>query len=164
MKSRFLSRFKVLSLLVVGIVIVWLLLLLLLRLLPVGIGPGGMGDWAYDRLPNGYEIWRLNSSNIQVVKESGSIIILDGYVLEFCCNDSYIGIKHISTDEMISQKQADTKDLDTSNPEYYLIDAQNDAVYGPFTANDYQNQLEICQIQNMCDWIPTVPAPDGAKA
>lgn len=163
MKFRFMSKFKVFLQLIVGIVFGLLFFSLLLELLPVGFGPGGMGDWAYDRLPNGYEIWRLNSSNIQVVKGNGTII-LDGYVLEFCYNESFIGIKHISTDEGNSRGQADTKNMDTSNPDFYLIDAQNDAVYGPLTADDYQKQLETRQIQDMCGWIPTVSTPDGAKA
>lgn len=164
MKFCFMSRFKMFSLLAVGIICVLLFFSSLLGFLPVGFGPGGMGDWAYDQLPNGYEIWRLNSSNIQLVKDGGSTIILDGYILEFCDNDSYIGIKYISTDEMISQGQAGVENMDTSNPEYYLIGSQNDAVFGPFTADDYQNQLEIHQIHDMCDWIPTVPTPKGAKA
>lgn len=171
MKFRFISKFKVFLPLIAGIIFVLLadiafaLLFCssLQRLLPVGFGPGGMGDWVYDRLPDGHEIWRLNSSNIQVVKGNGTII-LDGYVLEFCYNESFIGIKHISTDEGNSRRRADTKNMDTPNPDFYLIDAQNDAVYGPLTADDYQNQLETRQIQDMCGWIPTVPTPDGASA
>ena len=105
----------------------------------------------------------LNSRNIHVVKGNGTVI-LDGYVLEFCYNESFIGIKHISTDEGYSRGQSDTKNLDTSNPDFYLIEAQNDAVYGPLTADDYQKQLQTRQIQDMCGWIPTVPTPDGASA
>lgn len=172
MKFRSMSKFKAFLPLIAGIALVPLIvdiafMLLfsssLLGLLPVGFGPGGMGDWAYDQLPNGYEIWRLNSRNIQVVKGNGTVI-LDGYVLEFCYNESFIGIKHISTDEGYSRGQSDTKNLDTSNPDFYLIDAQNDAVCGPLTADDYQKQLQTRRIQDMCGWIPTVPTPDGAIA
>lgn len=163
MKFCFMSKFKAFLPLIVGIAFALLFFSSRLGLIPVGFGPGGMGDWVYDRLPNGYEIWRLNSSNIQVVKGNGTTI-LDGYVLEFCYNESFIGIKHTSTDEMNSQRQAGTKNMDMLNPEYYLIDAQNDAVYGPWTADDYQKQLETRQVRDMCSWISTVPAPDGAKA
>lgn len=159
MKCSITSRPKRLLILAAGIIFV-----LLLGLLPVGVGPGGMGDWTYDRLPNGYEIWRLNSRDIQLVKDGGSTRILDRYILEFCYNDSYIGIKHISSDEMLSQGQAGIANMDTSNPEYYLIDTQIDAVFGPYTADDYQNQIAILQIQDLCGWIPTVPTPDGARA
>ena len=58
-------------------------------------------DWTYDKLPNGYEIWHINSEDISLIKTDGdsSDLRIDRYILEFCYNDSYIGIKRLMIDE-----------------------------------------------------------------
>lgn len=37
---------------------------------------GGLQDWIYDKLPNGYEIWRVNSQDIGLCKRKGDSSIL----------------------------------------------------------------------------------------
>ena len=42
---------------------------------------GGLQDWEYDLLPNNYEIWRINSEDIALVKNDGSICVINRYIL-----------------------------------------------------------------------------------
>jgi len=143
--------------------------LILMGLLSGCFGLGGSGDWIYDKLPNGYQIWRVNCEDIKVLVVNGNDlndneIVLDRYILEFCYNNSYIGIKRLPLSKpALDEEVVDIKSMDTSNPEYYLIDAQNDTLYGPFDVDGYQDQINTLQVQGMCDWIPTVPTPAGAK-
>lgn len=121
-------------------------------------------DWTYDKLPNGYEIWRINSEDISLIKTDGdsSDLRIDRYILEFCYNDSYIGIKRLMIDENLPYQEAHIEDMDASNPSYYLVDTVNDVVMGPYTAEEYENQIIALKIDTMCDWIKTVPMPEGA--
>jgi aspartate carbamoyltransferase catalytic subunit len=121
-------------------------------------------DWTYDKLPNGYEIWRINSEDISLLKTDGdsSDLRIDRYILEFCYNDSYIGIKRLMIDENLPYQEAHIEDMDPSNFSYYLVDTVNDVVMGPYTAEEYENQIEALKIDTMCDWIKTVPMPEGA--
>ena len=125
----------------------------------------GLQDWIYDKLPNGYEIWRINSQDIALVKRNGDStnIKMERYILEFCYNDSYIGIKRLMIDEDISYQNVKIEDMDKSNPSYYLVDALNDVIMGPYTVGEYEEQIEAMEIEVMCDWIKTVPKPEGAK-
>jgi len=125
----------------------------------------GVDDWIYDKLPNGYEIWYVNSQDIEVGKRTGSKTnrIINRYVLEFCYNESYIGIKRLPVDESLSYHDVVIEELDASNPSYYLIDAENDMIHGPYTVEEYTEQLETLHIENLCDWIKTVPKPAGAR-
>lgn len=121
-------------------------------------------DWTYDKLPNGYEIVHVNSEDIELDKADGDSldIKIDRYILEFCYNDSYIGIKRLMVDENLPYQEAHIEDMDASNPSYYLVDTVNDVVMGPYTAEEYENQIEALKIDTMCDWIKTVPMPEGA--
>ena len=124
----------------------------------------GLSDWAYDKLPNGYEIWRINSEDIELIKRKGDStdLKIDRYILEFCYNDSYIGIKRLMIDQNIPYQNVHIEEMDKSHPAYYLVDALNDVILGPFTAEKYEDQIESLKVENMCDWIKTVPTPEGA--
>lgn len=125
----------------------------------------GLQDWCYNKLPNGYEIWRINSQDIVLIKRKGDLtdLKISRYILEFCYNNSYIGIKQLMIDENIPYQDVHIEEMDTSNPFYYLVDAVNDVVMGPYTAEDYEDQIEALEIDTMCDWIKTVPTPEGIK-
>ena len=125
----------------------------------------GLGDWNYD-LPNGYAIWRINSQDIALVKlenEYSGTCVIDRYILEFCYNDTYIGIKRLMVDESIPYQDVNIETMDHSNPSYYLVNTLEDKVMGPYTAEEYDDQIKAMGVETMCDWIKTVPKPDGAK-
>ena len=127
-------------------------------------GCGGMGDWSYNALPAEYAIWRLNSQDIQLVKENqvSADTVVGRYVTAFCYNSRYVGIQRIPMDRSYS-KEEDIDMLDKSNPEFYLIDCSTDSVTGPMTEQEYSSKIVEVGIQDMCQWIPTDPPPSDAK-
>ena len=122
----------------------------------------GLSDWDYE-LPNGYCVRHVNTENIALIKEDGRYVI-KRYVLEFCYSDSYIGIKRLPiSDQTPYEEVLHIEEMDTSNPDYYLVDTVNDSVMGPYTADKYVQQIQALKIEDMCDWIKTVPKPEGAE-
>ncbi len=119
-------------------------------------GQSMTGDWSYE-LPNDYAIWRINSRRIVVGIEKGSSLdaVLDRYICAFCYNGDYIGLQCVDVPEDLKEE------IDTSNPDYYLIDMGSRTVGGPMTLEAYQKAVQA--IADMTDWISTVPAPAGAE-
>lgn len=77
------------------------------------------GDWSY-KLPNNYEIWRINSREIVCGKKDGenslSNVINENYVLEFKYNERYVCLKCVETTQNLYAE------IDKSNPNFYIID------------------------------------------
>ena len=124
----------------------------------------GLLDWSY-KLSNGYEIWRINSNDIVLEKVSDESyeIALSRYILEFCYNESFVGLKRLSIDDDIPYASVHIEEMDQSNPDYYLVDTENDLILGPMSSDEYYIQIENSGIDNMSDWIKTYPAPKGAE-
>ena len=124
----------------------------------------GLLDWSY-KLSNGYEIWRINSNDIVLEKVSDESyeIALGRYILEFCYNESFVGLKRLSIDDDIPYASVHIDEMDQSNPDYYLVDTENDLILGPMSSDEYYIQIENSGIDNMSDWIKTYPAPKGAE-
>lgn len=141
----------------------WIIIALLFTIL---LGGCGLSDWTYDDFPNGYAIWRVNVNSIHLVKNSAKYSgkpIVKRYTLAFCSNDRYIGLKCVPNSSPFDlEHRFHISEADTSNPEYYLVDTTTDAVYGPYTPEEYEEQLSDLAVGVMSEWIPTVPAPDGA--
>lgn len=125
----------------------------------------GLQDWIYDELPNGYEIAHINSQDIELLKEEDGLHIpkIDRYIKEFCYNDTYIGVKRLMIDESIPYESVKIEEFDQSNLSYYLVDTADDNIMGPYTDEEYEAKINELDIQDMCDWIKTVPRPQGAE-
>lgn len=120
-------------------------------------------DWSYSDLPNEYEIWHINTHDIALGKMDSEHVFrktIDEYVTFFCYNTKYIGVQAVYIDPALPYEEIDIKAL---NPEYYLLDTAEEIVCGPYTEDEYLDQLEYIGIVDMCSWIATVPRPDGAK-
>ena len=118
-------------------------------------GPG-MNDWHYD-LPNGYEIVHVSSHNIICVNrnQTGNTTIVDAQVSEFCFNDRYVGLKRVDVYDI-------HEEIDYSNPVYYLVDTLKGRVYGALSEEEYISRIDYFDVENMCEWMATKPAPEGA--
>lgn len=118
------------------------------------------GDWSY-KLPNNYEIWRLNSREIICGKSDGnnslSNIISENYILEFKYNERYICLKCIKATVDLSTE------IDKSNPNFYIIDTLENTVYGAYTSTDCENKIKDMNLIFNTEWIKTTPVPDGAE-
>ncbi|MBR3817366.1 MAG: DUF3997 domain-containing protein [Clostridia bacterium] len=125
---------------------------------------GGVSDWAYS-LPNDYEIWRVNSNSVVFGKNEGDRFEqeIDRYVISFSYNDRYIGLIRIPMDDIPHDKDIDIETMDRSDSEYYIVDSENDIIYGPYTEKEYEKQLDDLGIQDMCEWIETLQRPENAK-
>ena len=117
----------------------------------------GSDDWAYTSLPGEYEIWRINYCNITLVKktsDSSATRVVESRIAEFCYNNSFIGVKRLS----ISCNDDTGKDFNANNLTdflYYLVDVPNDAVFGPYTEDEYTLQVSELNVGVMSDWIST---------
>lgn len=122
------------------------------------IGPG-LSDWSL-KLPNNYEMWRINSKEIVIgykntdyslnYNDNGTITGVKGYVDEFCLNDNFVGAKQIDK----------TTEKNDSNPRYYLIDTSKKIVYGPYlTEADFNTQCVKLNISDLSKWEKTSPSP-----
>lgn len=141
-----------------------MMLVLLLMLTSILTSCAGLSDWGYDNLPGEYAIWRINSQDIQLVKVDGSsgAPIIDRYVIAFCYDDRYIGIQRVPLERQYSGV-LDIDAIDKSNPEFYLIDTETDAVYGPWKYTEYSKGIINFEITGMCEWILTSSKPKGAE-
>lgn len=120
-------------------------------------GSSGLGDWAYEELPNNYEVWRINSQDIVVGKASDNDsfeVKIDRFVLEFSYNDRFIGVKQFPL-EQDYDIAIDVKEFDTSDLDYYIIDSITDTVYGPYSYYEYENKCDELKVGTMREWMKT---------
>lgn len=118
------------------------------------------GDWSY-KLPNNYEIWRINSREIVCGKKDGenslSNVINENYVLEFKYNERYMCLKCVEATQDLSAE------IDKSNPNFYIIDTMEDTIYGAYAHTDYENKVNDMGLIFNTNWIKTTPIPEGAE-
>jgi hypothetical protein len=124
---------------------------------------GGTEDWLY-LLPNDYAIVHVNSGCIIFGKHQDYAVatVVDNYILEFCYNSTWIGLKRLPVSEDQMHFYEEVNAMDQSTAEYYIVDAEADTIYGPYTIAEYNEYIDSFEIIDMCDWIETVPAPPGS--
>ncbi len=118
------------------------------------LGLGGVDDWAYKDLPGSYEIWRFNSQNISVIDADSGGTVISPFVMRFSANERYIGIQQASNEEGKTVMSED-------KIKYYVIDADNRAIYGPFGLDAFQKYCNEHNVE-LNEWKETQPKPEGA--
>ena len=167
------------------------LFLIVICFIVVLLSSCGLGDWEF-YLPNGYEIWRINSNSIclevsEVYEKDGEKIektttVLDGYIRRFCYGERYVGIQFYDylyqTEEHeekfyhnpehakipIDNDKDIGKQFDKFTPDFYIVDTESGELFGPLTELEYYEKLEEIGITDMCEWIPTSPTPKDAHS
>lgn len=122
-------------------------------------------DWAYSDLPNDYEIWSFNSDDVTLVKDDRNHCdrVIDAFVLEFCFNESYIGLKCVCSKTPSQVHGMDIpKATSEDDPEYYLVDTDKDVIMGPYSEEEYRKLLDTLDNWDMSEWIGTRPRPEGS--
>ena len=119
-------------------------------------GLAGQGDWEYRSLPGAYEIWRINSEDISLVKvdkedDSHGHNVVGPYISAFWYDDRYIVVK-----------QYPGRSEGSYDKFYYCIDAETDDVYGPLDESGFSFLKTKLGIR-IEQWILTVPKPDEAE-
>lgn len=121
------------------------------------------GDWDYE-LCHDYYIMRVNKDRIDLCVKNNTHyeIIVDMYITEFCYNIDFIAVRRLEIGP--EDKFDEITELDLEEADYYLVDARNGTVFGPYQEEDGFER--VCQEQNVGDlgeWIDTYPDPKGAK-
>lgn len=112
-------------------------------------------DWSV-HLPNGYEIWRINSESIILAKatsEGGYDTVVDAYINAYFYDARYIGL-------WCAKDGAD--DLPGVAPEqdhYYLIDTQTDSVWGFLTPDEFETLCREYALSGFDVWTKTSSVP-----
>ena len=123
----------------------------------------GRGDWKY-LLPNGYDVFMVNSETIVVrgpyhsITEDGIEALtqtyVDNFVSAFCFNERYVGVQQLPNYENLSAYTA-------VSPHFYLLDTFSGTVFGPFESEDVFNaKCKDLQTGDFCDWITTDKNPN----
>ena len=124
------------------------------------------GDWELP-LCNGYYIFRTSSRDICVVHERDNYKdlfenVIDAYITCFQYNSRYIAVRRLVVADRALLD--DIQSVDTEAADYYLIDAETDTIYGPFAEKeDFERACKEQNVGDLGEWIPTVPAPEGAE-
>ena len=118
------------------------------------IGSGTL-DWEY-KLPNGYEMWRINSDEIVIkdIKNSTNDIEIPSFIKEFSYDEQYVltrNVRDISYNNIFDEV-------------YYVLDTKENKVYGPFDGiEELQDKFEEWCIQLPKKWYRTSPDPNMSR-
>ncbi len=126
----------------------------------------GLPDWSYD-LPNGYSIWRSSFKSIDLVLaddsgDSASFVIEQNkYVSYFSYNDTYVAVKYLELPEDIAPEEIEAY-IEKTQEEYCILNTKTADLTKGLTRAEYEQMLIDLEIDDMCDWISTLVAPDGS--
>ncbi len=118
------------------------------------VGPGP-SDWEYV-LPNGYELWKLNSNEIVIndMEDSTTEIGIPSFIKEFSYDERYVFTRNV---ESISNNNI-------FDEAYYVLDTEKDQVYGPFDGiEELKTQCENLRLELPQKWYRTYPDPNMQK-
>lgn len=111
----------------------------------------GVSDWSY-KLPNNYEVWRINSKKI-VVKYVGEEIVdaeIPSYIKEFAYDDRYVCTRNVESID----------DNNIFSERYYILDTKEQKLNGPYdTQEKFKTAIDE---MNVCldEWYRTSPDPN----
>jgi len=111
----------------------------------------GYADWRYDDLPGRYSIIRINGRNISLCIDENEYLsdaVVGPFITEVAYNDDYIFVKKVDAPK-------ESRYLDTTNPEYYIVDVASGEVTGPLTHNEYSEEVELFNFQIELEWHKT---------
>ncbi len=111
-------------------------------------------SWTYTDLPQGYELKKINDTEMVIGKEvdgnleievEGKTIGIEKYIAEFQTSDNYIGLKALESNE------------EGVSVLFYIIDAKNEDVYGPYdTESTYNAVVEKIVEEELGEWKKTI--------
>lgn len=117
----------------------------------------GLSDWTYE-LNGGYEIWRVNSHNIELVyrdrEQNYTKVVIDNlFVTDFSLNERFIGVKGIPYAGMHS---ASDEELESNVRVFYLVDVTRGELYGRFDSKkEYDAKCLELSTGEMLPWRTT---------
>lgn len=125
------------------------------------------GDWMY-KVSDDYAILRINGSTIQLGKQNPNYrvevysTVVENYITCFCYNENFVAVRRLNVPGNIMKDEI--LEMDFEQAAYYLVDMTTDEIYGPFeNADDFNTACADLNVTDLCDWINTHPAPEGAR-
>lgn len=111
----------------------------------------GVSDWSY-KLPNNYEVWRINSTDI-IIKYVGEKTVeaeIPSFVKEFSYNERYVCTRNVDS----------ISDNNIFDEKYYILDTLEQQLYGPYdTEHEFVTILNELGI-SLTKWYRTSPDPN----
>ena len=108
----------------------------------------GTSDWSFSDLPGDYEIWRINSKEIVLVKKTDDVLgesVVDAYVSKVAWDDNFI----------LAQQESNA-DNTSNTVSFYIVDVNSENIYGPLTEDEFNELAKQIQVEvNNMDWILT---------
>ena len=115
----------------------------------------GVSDWSY-KLPNNYEVWRINSNSI-IIKDMSSqknVNEISGFVKEFSYDARYVFTRNVESIE----------DNNVFDEKYYILDTEEKKVYDSCdSADELRNLAKNLEIELPTKWYRTSPDPNMSK-
>lgn len=111
----------------------------------------GVSDWSY-KLPNNYEVWRINSKEIVVkyVGEETAEAEIPSFIKEFSYDDRYVCTRNVES----------VYENDIFSEKYYILDTDEQKLYGPYdTQEEFKYAIEELEI-SLAKWYRTSPDPN----
>lgn len=105
--------------------------------------------WVYSKLPNNYQIEKINDTKVVLKKNAKEIEKIDKYISEYKYGKRYLSLKCLESKN------------DNIIVKFYIIDTLNDDVYGPYYTESTYVEVEkkiIDEEQN--NWILTTVNPN----
>ena len=126
------------------------------------------GDWAYEDLPNGYVLIRVDFKTVVLCapnyisepeqEDSLTNIRVGTYISAFCSNDRYIAVRWTNPDEIDFDRLAE---YDFSAAKYVLVNSKNDRLYGPYdNETEFMQQIEVLDTGELFEWVDVQDIPN----
>ena len=124
------------------------IIILLIIIFP---GCAGLADYGYN-IVNGYKLNYNNSSDVRVILENYSgyeEYCLPTKIVEIAWNDRYIIAKQYELVDRNEYKGDTYKIPDKNKVNYWILDSLEKERYGPYTLDEFNEQLEFYNITNL---------------
>ena len=112
-------------------------------------------DWRYDQLPGGYEVWRLNSRQIDLAKDRETVI---GPYLSYIARDGdFLFLQQVTLPEDWEERDG----VDDLTMQYYLVHTARGEVLGPY--EDLSALKAACEAEEISPpetWTRTTDLPE----
>ncbi len=94
--------------------------------------------------------------------DSASFVIEQNkYVSYFSYNDTYVAVKYLELPEDIAPEEMEAY-IEKTQEEYCILNTETADLTKGLTRAEYELMLIDLEIDDMCDWISTLVAPDGS--
>ena len=111
----------------------------------------GTNDWNF-ALPNDFEVWHINSTDIKIVYtgDEADIRGIPSFIKEFSFNNRYVCTRNVDKIE----------ENNIFEEIYYILDTEDKIVYGPYDSiSEFCASVDKLSFEIPMRWYRTSPTP-----